>query len=126
MFVVQQMELIKSRSGNLPMRFFIKVAERTGIGKNLVELLCHLQPDRLFKLQRQRVAYRSVRLDFTGPLMKPGLSGSACIMISLCHVWSSLDDCDAAIAVLPLRVAEAMQCCASEHAVPPVLISHAH
>jgi hypothetical protein len=72
-FVVQQMELIESRTGNLPVRLFVQVANSHRVGEQLVQLLGHLEPHRLFEVERQCVSDCAVRLDFTGTLMQVGL-----------------------------------------------------
>ena len=62
MFVIKQMELIKGRTSNLPMRFLVQIAKGNGVGKKLVELLGHFQAHGLFQFERKRVANRSIGL----------------------------------------------------------------
>ena len=75
MLVVEQMELIKGRAGNLPMGLFVQIAQRHRIGKQLVQLRGHLQAHRFLKLKRQQVTHSSVGLNFARTLMKTRLCG---------------------------------------------------
>src|SRR5438034_5643655 len=58
MFVIKQMELIKGRTSNLPMRFLVQIAKGNGVGKKLVELLGHFQAHGLFQFERDRKSTR--------------------------------------------------------------------
>jgi len=43
MLIEQQVELIKSWPGNLPMRFLVEITQSHGIGQQEVELFGHLE-----------------------------------------------------------------------------------
>src|SRR5690348_4860589 len=73
MFVVQQMELVERWSRNLPMRLLVKIAEGDGVSQELIQLLSHLQPDRLFQFQWQQMLHGAVGLNFSRALMQTGL-----------------------------------------------------
>src|ERR1700689_1536640 len=77
MLVEQEMELIKSWSGNLPMRFLVEVAEGHGVSQQQVELLCHFQAYRFHKVERQHVRNRAVLLNCFSTLVKTRL-GAHC------------------------------------------------
>src|SRR5262249_19193102 len=89
MLVIEQMQLIKRWSGYLPMRLLVQIAYRHRVGEELVQLCRHFQPYRLLKFERQHVGYSSIRLDFTGMLVKTGLGAeilaSAHLILLLCH-----------------------------------------
>jgi hypothetical protein len=42
--IEEQMELVKRRAGDLPMRFLTQVSQRHGVGRELAELCRHLHP----------------------------------------------------------------------------------
>src|ERR1700682_2189857 len=71
--VEQKMKLIKSGSGNLPVRFLVQIAQSDGIGQKLVEMLGHFQTDWFFQLQWQGVAYSAILLDLSSSVVKVGL-----------------------------------------------------
>src|ERR1700683_3804379 len=87
MLVEQEMELIKSWSGNLPMRFLVEVAEGHGVSQQQVE--------------RQHVRTRAVLLNCFSTLVKTRLgahcpalaSGCFRVEILLSHISSSLHNC---------------------------------
>jgi hypothetical protein len=87
------MQLIKSRPGNLPMRFLVEIAKRHGVGQQLVKLLGHFEADRFLEFERESVIHGSIRLNFTGTLVKARLGGklSCCLLVlhryvpSVCH-----------------------------------------
>src|SRR5262249_1162755 len=73
MFVKQQVKLIKRRSGNLPVCFFVQIAKRHRICQQLVQLRADLFTYRSLKIERQSIGYRSIGLDLRRSLMKAGL-----------------------------------------------------
>src|SRR5215469_7674250 len=85
MFVEEQMELIKSWPGHLPMRLLVQISEGDGICEQLVQLFAHLQSDNFLEFQRLQVRHGSVRLDFRRALMEPRLGVDL-----LGHRWLTL------------------------------------
>jgi hypothetical protein len=73
MLVIEQMKLLERWPSNLPVRLLIQLAKNDGIGQQGVELLRHLQTNRLLQFKRQLVVHGPVVLEFSGVLMKPGL-----------------------------------------------------
>jgi hypothetical protein len=71
--VIEQMELIEGRSGYLPMRFLVEIAQGHSVCQKRVELLGHLQTNGFFQFKRQLMAYGSITLEFSRMLMKAGL-----------------------------------------------------
>ena len=67
------MQLVERWPGNLPVRFLVQIAERHCVGKQLVELGGDFQPNQLFEFKGQQMVDRSVCLNFSRALMKPGL-----------------------------------------------------
>jgi hypothetical protein len=74
MLIKEKMQLVESRSGNLPVRFLVQIAQRHRVGKKLIELCGHFQPYRLLQFKRQKMVDGSVRLNLRSPLVKPRLS----------------------------------------------------
>ena len=64
--VEQKMELIESRSRYLPMRLLVEIPKRDGVRQQLIEMLGHFQPYRLFQLDRQHTGHRAECLEFAG------------------------------------------------------------
>ena len=71
--VEEKMELIKSRSGHLPVGFLVKIPKRHGVGQQLIELFSHFQPYRFHQLQRHLTGHCAKCLEFAGRLVEAGL-----------------------------------------------------
>src|ERR1035438_5085209 len=77
MLVEQQVKLVKGRSGHLPMRLLVEIAQSHGVGQELIELLGHFQADGLFQLQRLHAGHGAKCLKFAGGLVEARLSGNS-------------------------------------------------
>src|SRR5256712_12337149 len=69
------MQLVESRTGNLPVRFLVQVAQCHRVGKDLIELCRHFQPYRLLQFKRQKMVDGSVCLNLSSSLVKAWLCG---------------------------------------------------
>src|SRR5215469_17578618 len=91
MLIKQQMQLVKSRAGHLPVGFLVKIAGGNRVGQQLIQPLRHFKPDGFFQVQREHMADCPVSLDLGSSLVKSGLrSDSTLNRICGCH-YSPLD-----------------------------------
>src|SRR5712671_7284457 len=77
MLIEQEMELIESWAGHLPVRFLVEIPQSDGVGKQQVELFRHFQANRLLQVQRQHVRDGSIFLNFGSALVKARLRAYA-------------------------------------------------
>jgi hypothetical protein len=68
MLVKEQMQLVEGVASDLPMMLFVHIAQRHGVGENLVEVLTAGRADLLIESDRQLGDF-AVWLDFGGMLV---------------------------------------------------------
>src|SRR5689334_25326511 len=77
------------------MGLFVEIAQRHAVCEKLVQLLGHLQTDRLLQFERDHLSDATIFLDLRRTLVQPGLgcdSGTLFLESVVGHVLSPLDE----------------------------------